>query len=503
MSWPFRSERGIGRGETAESRIEAPMFAAFVLVCAVALLAFHLVVQVNTYTMAVALSMLVFGATLVRVEVGLYILITAMLLSPEITAGTVGAHAERAVNLRYDDVLIVVIFLGVLVKLAFEGRPDFWQPNPVNGGIFAYYSVCVVASIRALYFSYPAWDKPVAFFVLLKMIEFYMVFFIFWISLRTREEVRRQLTVFFAVSMVVCLYGISTIGRLPRVSAPFEAGGTEPNTLGGYLMLVMCTSVGLYVMAPSRKFKLLFGGMAVAALIPFMMTLSRASYISLLVAMTILGVASRKWGVIGLVALVLVLSPFVMPQEVKDRVNYTFQAGSGVPLELGGIDTNLQIDKSTYERIYVWRKVRFNLTVWPWLGGGVSWENVLDSQYARVLIETGILGFSAFVFLQFQLVRTTRQAFRWSRDWMLRGFALGTFAATGGLIVHGLGTISFLIVRIMEPFWFMVAMCVIARRLALEDYQRRLGVYHAEERRLREEELAKAGHEGAAERQAS
>jgi hypothetical protein len=33
----FRSERGIGRGEVAESQLEVPMFAAFMLLCSAAL----------------------------------------------------------------------------------------------------------------------------------------------------------------------------------------------------------------------------------------------------------------------------------------------------------------------------------------------------------------------------------------------------------------------------------------------------------------------------------
>lgn len=494
MSWPFPSERGIGRGEVAESRIEAPLLALFALLCAVGLFVFHLVVQVDAYTLAVALSMVVFGVTLVRVEFGLYVLITAMLLSPEITAGAVGTHAERSVNLRYDDVLIPVIFLGVLTRLAFEGSTRFWRENPVNVGILAYYSVCVISSIRAIYFSYPAWDKPVAAFELLKMLEFYMVFFIFWMSVRTRDEVRRQLTVFFAVSVVVCLYGVASISTLPRVSAPFEAGGTEPNTFGGYLMLIICAAVGLWATAPSRRLRWMFAGIALLAFVPFVMTLSRASYGSLFVALTTLGLFGRKALVLAAVAVVLVASPFIMPDDVKSRVSSTFERGSGVPIDIRGMDEPVHVDKSTYERIYIWQKVRFNLSVWPLLGGGVSWETVLDSQYARVLIETGLIGMAAFIFLVTQLFRTSRHTYRWSRDWMFRGLALGTMASVVGLVIHGFGTISFLIVRIMEPFWFMMAICVIGRHLALEDYHRRLREYHAA--RLREREEAIAAVEG-------
>ena len=156
-----------------------------------------------------------------------------------------------------------------------------------------------------------------------------------------------------------------------------------------------------------------------------------------------------------------------------ERIRYTFQP-SGVPIEIGGIETDIRIDKSTYERVYVWEKVGYNLKIWPWFGGGISWDTVLDSQYARLLIETGIFGFTTFMFLVWRILLTTRQAFRWSRYWVAKGLSLAVFAITAGLLVHGLGTISFLIVRIMEPFWFLTALVVVAREIAIVDYRQRL-----------------------------
>jgi O-antigen ligase len=117
------------------------------------------------------------------------------------------------------------------------------------------------------------------------------------------------------------------------------------------------------------------------------------------------------------------------------------------------------------------------LGVWPWFGGGVSWETVVDSQYARVLIETGVVGMAAFVFLFYRIMRTAREAHRWSRDWVAKGLSLGVSAAFVGLIVHGLATITFLIVRIMEPFWFLAALAVVARQVALADHERRVVEY--------------------------
>jgi len=126
---------------------------------------------------------------------------------------------------------------------------------------------------------------------------------------------------------------------------------------------------------------------------------------------------------------------------------------------------------------------------WPWFGGGISWDTVLDSHFARVLIETGLFGFAAFVFMLWRVLKTTHEAYRWSRYWVAKGLSLGMLATCVGLIAHSFGTISFLIIRIMEPFWFLIALTCVAREIAVLDHRARLKAY-LEEQRERKLELA-------------
>jgi len=472
MAWTQRDPQGIGRGEVAEGMADVPLFVLFMLACAAGLLVLHVVLQNTAVTVAAAVSMLVFGATVVRVEYGLYILLVAMLLSPEIEAGSVGTHGELGVNLRYDDILIIVIFLGVLLKHAFEGLPLVWRPSPVNTGILWYYGLCLFSSLLALRLSVPAWDKDVALFTLLKMLEYYLIFFMVGMSVTSMAEVRRQLRVFFAVSIVVCVYGIVSIGTQPRVSAPFESGGTEPNTFGGYLMVVMCTAISLAFYAPRQGLRLILYSIAGIASVPFVMTLSRASYASMFLALILLGLMARRTWILLVVALIVLGAPMLFPDTVIKRVQSTFEP-SGVAVDVPVVGSEVVIDKSAYERVYVWQKVRHNLRVWPMFGGGVSWDTVLDSQFARVIIETGLVGLTAFLFLLWRVIRTSHETFRWSRDWVARGLGLAMCVNTLALMLHSLGTISFLIVRMMEPFWFLMALVVVSRQIAILDHAQR------------------------------
>ena len=469
----FRETQGIGRGEVAESRMDLPFVAIFMAFCAVIVLIVHLYLHNNTITLALAVSMIVFGITVVRVDMGIIILIFAMLLSPEVDFGEGHARGIHSVSIRYDDILIGVIFLGVLVKLAFEGRQLFWRPSPVNTGILAYFSICIISTLLAVQRNLPAWDPKLAMFTTLKMLEFYMVFFMVGNAVRHLGDIRKFLWFFLLVAFIVCVTCTSTIGNVDRVGTPFQKHGTEPNTLGGYLTIVMIISMALLTQAKTFLPKLLFLILFCSAFFPFLFTLSRASYFALLVGLLFLGIISRKWYLLAGLALILILSPLVMPDTVKDRVNYTFQRGTGEQIIINGKDTGLQVDKSTYERVYVWNKVWFLLHVVPWFGGGIAWEQVLDSQYARVIMETGLFGIAAFLFMQFRIIRTCREASKWSRDWVGRGLAIGTTSATIAMMVHSFGTISFVIIRIMEPFWFLVALTVVVRLIAIQDNSQR------------------------------
>ncbi|MCP4643007.1 MAG: hypothetical protein GY851_21355 [bacterium] len=463
------SEYQIGRGETAESRVEAPFFFAFIMLALVGLLVLHLVYQNYILTLALALSLVIFGVTFLRVEIGVYILVVSMLLSPELNVGEMGM-GNRSLNVRYDDILIIVVFLGVIVKQAYEGKGGFWKSSPVNLGIYLYYFVCVLSSLVATRRGLPLFEANIqaTYFVLIKMLEFYMVFFLVGVAIREPAQMRKQLVCFFLVAAVVAVYALySRAGAMERVSAPLEKGGTEPNTLGGYLVMVACLALALYTQAPRVRQRMLFLGAAALAGLPMLFTLSRASYIASIVGVAVVGVLGKKPIILIVAAGVLLASPFIMPEDVKERVVNTFLP-AGKAVTVVGMDTGLKVDKSTHERLYVWSKVWFNFRWHPLLGGGVEWGRILDSQYARVIIETGLLGIVTFLLLQWRLIRTSFETYRWSGDWVGRAVGLAVCASTLALIAHSAGTISFLIVRIMEPFWFLAGLAVSARSRAIE-----------------------------------
>ena len=116
---------------------------------------------------------------------------------------------------------------------------------------------------------------------------------------------------FFYLLKYVEYFLVATITATPRLYAPFDydvKGGGEPATLGGYLMIMY----------------MLF------MLTPFILTISRASYVALSVSvMTALVMSTRRRFVLFLaLAFDVVLFPVLTPRlynSAKERLMETFQ----------------------------------------------------------------------------------------------------------------------------------------------------------------------------------
>ena len=123
---------------------------------------------------------------------------------------------------------------------------------------------------------------------------------------------------------------------------------------------------------------------------------------------------------------------------------------------MGGV----RLDTSLSARIRSWRSAAKDWVEHPILGYGVAGYQFVDAQYVRVMTETGLLGFLTFALLIATIFRLVYHVFKEVVDPFFRGLAMGYLAGFIGLLCHGIGANTFIIVRIMEPFWFVTAMVV-------------------------------------------
>jgi O-antigen ligase len=204
--------------------------------------------------------------------------------------------------------------------------------------------------------------------------------------------------------------------------------------------------------------------------LPFAFTLSRAAYVGVVPAFLVMAWLTRQRKfMVGLLLLLIVCSPilaFVAPTPVTQRILYTFEPEKGqATVRLG----HVALDPSTSARLISFRTAVEGFARRPIFGYGVTGFAFMDAQYARVLVETGLVGLAAFLALVWAVLKSGMSAFRSLREDEDRGLALGFVAGTVGLLIHAIGSNTFIIVRIMEPFWFFAGVIVMLPQLAREE----------------------------------
>lgn len=404
-------------------------------------------------------------------RLGLLLIVFSMLLSPEIKIG--GAISERHVVVRYGDILIVILFLSWFARTAIEKGRVFIADTPVHKPILIYTVLCVVST--GLGILRGDISAKISFFYVLKYVQYFLLYFMTVNLVRSKDEIKRYLRAALLVAAIVTAYAYYyylSSGPGGRATAPFEAeigspGESEPASLGGYYLLLFGVMLGFVSHAPAR---LSVSAMAVilAVLPAFLVTYSRASYMGLIAMLPIsLIVFSRRRLLLFTALLAMAIAAFTMPGisgRMQERVRMTYSGELATrSVEFAGIKVNLE--ESAYMRYNSLRRVLTeHLPKHPFLGRGVTGIGLGDNQYALVLGELGIIGFFVFCWMLYTVVYVARAVYRHYQEFWIKALSAGLIAGLAGLLFQGFGVNTFIIVRIMEPFWMLTAFIMVLYR---------------------------------------
>jgi O-antigen ligase len=199
--------------------------------------------------------------------------------------------------------------------------------------------------------------------------------------------------------------------------------------------------------------------------IPFMFTQSRGSYLALPFVYMTFGflLPSKRIKMVVLAVVFVIFGVLFMPATVTDRIMYTFEQGytQQKKVKIGDVE----LDTSTTERLESWTRALSDGIKSPIWGFGVTGYGFLDAQYPRIWVETGLLGLFFFGSLMYKVFKQGFQLYGNTEDPLFKGLGMGLIAGTVGLLFHALGANTFMIVRVMEPFWLIVGMVVFANKL--------------------------------------
>ncbi len=451
------------RDAFAQKRAQASLALVFSLIALALILPVGLLSLKAPLALVTVLGCVILALSLFSVESALVIILFSMVFSPELQFGSFG---ERSIMLRVEDILLLVVFFGWFARSALNKELGLIRSTPLNQPIFFYILACLLATLMELLFGK---GQPLrSLFYLLKYFEYFFLFFMAANVLRSRGKARRFIILIFLAGLILAAYGWFQIPSGERVTTPFEGKSSEPNTFGGYLVLMMGIVLGFIV--HSRRHRAQFIGFFAFLFVPFLFTLSRGSWVAFLPMLGVTLLYTKRLrlqliAVFTLLAFVIVMAPFLTPNLVKKRVNETFSEGKQYTV----MGKRITLDYSTAERIDSWVSAFRKVQARPLLGYGIPATAVIDNQYSRVLVETGFLGMAAFAWLLLSIFVTTLRIYRKSSDSLTQALSLGFLAGFAGLLLHGFSAATFIIIRIMEPFWFLCALVIRLPELAPDD----------------------------------
>jgi O-antigen ligase len=405
-----------------------------------------------------ALLLIVLLLSFLNTEVALHIILLSMLLSPEIVVGGVGGIAlgkpvakGDVLVLRMEDVILVAVALAWFARTAIFKELGLIRKTPLNAAIFAYIVSLILATLLGAFFG--SVGPLRAFFFTLKYLEYFVVYYMVVNYIREERQVWRLLTTAFVTCAISAIMGIAQIPSGERVAAPFEGKYGEPNTFGGYLVFMLALTLGRALSAGSLPAGLGWAAFSALATVPLLFTLSRSSWMAAVpMLLTLVSLSPRRVFLMMGLGILVVVGPLAFPKQVVDRYNYTLnEKVDRGEYRIG----DSRLDSSTSARLDSWKLGVEGWAKRPLFGYGVTGFGFMDAQFVRTLVEAGLVGLAAFLWLLWRLFRVSWETHQQMQGSRYEGLTLGYLAGLVAMVVHAIGANTFIIVRIMEPFWFV------------------------------------------------
>ena len=231
---------------------------------------------------------------------------------------------------------------------------------------------------------------------------------------------------------------------------------------------MMSITLGLFLYENRVKWQILYIGVTAFMIPPFLFTLSRGTWIAFFpMSLMMMTLTKRGKGMILLALLSLFfLLPVFSPQEVRDRITETFMTHQSGSQQYNVLGKKFALAQSGVDRVETWSDAFHFWLKRPFLGYGVPASSIVDNQYARVIREVGTLGFAVYIWLFIRIFKAGRHTFLVTRgNNFAQGISLGFLAGFIGLLFQSFSAEPFILIRIMEPFWFVAAMVLVLPEL--------------------------------------
>lgn len=320
---------------------------------------------------------------------------------------------------------------------------------------------------------------------LIKLLKYLLIFAVCSEEIRDKAHIRKiVISICCGVSLVSIdaiwqfiygrdfIHGIaiqSAIG-LPRPTASFP----NPNVFGIYMTALTPLVLGLTLLYFKGRKKLFMSLPLALALTGICLTLSRGAGLAIYLAALFLCLAGKKKLFTVILIGILVISPFVMPRNIKlwvKEINYNPILFIFDPVRVSIANNTINMIKhhpfigvgvNTFSRNYGKYKTEQS----------EKYFHTPDTIYAHNIYlqmagETGLLGLAAFIFFLFQVFRQGFITLNRLNDGYLKVIGLSLIASLIAFLINGLTETSLYYPRVSMVFWYLIGVSLALRRLSI------------------------------------
>lgn len=372
---------------------------------------------------------------------------------------------------------LCVLTFGSLIVKALTTNGFKWKFDSTGMMLIAFLIFMLVSSL----FSFSPKKSILVWGMYLIFIGFY---FVIINTADSEEKIHSILKLFVLAGALVCLYGAmqyvfgwntsnAWIDEDMFEQATMRAYSTmeNPNVFGEYLLLLIpLSAVFMLKKSPNKLTNLIYAGIFLLSLLCMVFTQSRGCWLGLILTAMIFVTFyhGKLW---GLLPLVLIVLPFVIPETMTERM-----------MSIGNTE-----DSSTSYRVFIWLGT-FEMLKDFWVGGIGMGEGAFRSVYPlysynaiiaphshntflQLLVEGGIG--ALLIFLSFVTVVLRKLYMIYGsgkKSGYKRLFALAIGSGICGFLLQSMFDYTFYNYRMMAMFFMIIALGVSLGNVKEETY---------------------------------
>jgi hypothetical protein len=428
------------------------------------------------------LFFLIFLFVLANLERSLYLVLFSMAFSQSLPAFDVGG---RTVGTSFDYILIPMVISAWLIKKVFSSAslPSLKIPFKAPAILFTLF--CLF-SLGLANFRIGFTQLLDGIFPFLSWVGYLLLAFVIVDTVNTPQQIKHLFYLMFALALVIA--GIGIVEYL--VFAPFRIGSIfgsifrgikgNSNALGTYLAIFALISLNFFLNYKKGKKHLWILAFLVFVL-GLIFTFSRSSWLGFTIGSIFLIWRSNKRLLIFWIALALLISPIWLPEKVTHRISTIGEAAFNNILihKFLNIDYRL-IQTQAIERYGVYGynievvSAALRYSAWkdgvdifrrfPLFGSGYRLNKhfgrmiTAEDLYLDILATTGMLGFSAFLWMGYKLIKLPRSILKETKEPFHKSLAASYISILILLSIVSLTGSVFFDPKLLGAFWFLTGL---------------------------------------------